>query len=433
MALRGILLLILIGGSLPVCFLRPLYGIAVWIFIAFLNPQQFTWSADAFPWAEAVGFATIAGTVVFSRGWIRRLASAQLALVAGLWLWFTITTLVSTSTPLFMHHSVDTWYRYTFVSKILLMTFILVAIVDDFRRLRILLNVIAGCFAFYVFKSIPFIILTGGHGRVFGPPNSMIADNNDFGLAMNMSLPLFFFLAQTEPNPWLKLIWRAAFVGGIPTVLFTYSRGALVGLIVVMFLMLLESKRRLVLISVLVLGAAVAVAFAPDAWKARMNPTRSDAVDASAEGRLNAWGFAWHLAEEFPIAGGGFETFTPELFQRYAAHAMDVHGPHSVYFGVLGEHGFVGLGLYLTLVAGCLVSTFRIGRLARALDDPVSESYSKMFRLSLVGFLTSGIFLGRAYFDYYFTIVGCIVILNRLLREQVLEEPVEDFVAMEVP
>jgi probable O-glycosylation ligase (exosortase A-associated) len=243
---------------------------------------------------------------------------------------------------------------------------------------------------------------------------------------------LFFFLAQTEPNPWLKRMWRAAFVGGIPTVLFTYSRGALVGLIVVMLLMLLESKRRLVLISVLVLGAAVAVPFAPDAWKARMNPTRSDAVDASAEGRLNAWGFAWHLAEEFPIAGGGFETFTPELFQRYAPHAMDVHGPHSVYFGVLGEHGFVGLGLYLTLVAVCFVSTFRIGRLARALDDPVSESYSKMFRLSLVGFLTSGMFLGRAYFDYYFTIVGCIVILNRLLREQAIEEPAEDFEAVEV-
>jgi hypothetical protein len=73
-----------------------------------------------------------------------------------------------------------------------------------------------------------------------------------------------------------------------------------------------------------------------------------------------------------------------------------------------------------------------MGRLARALDDPVSESYARMFRLSLIGFLTSGLFLGRAYFDYYFTIVGCIVILNRLLREQTFEELVEEFEAMEV-
>jgi O-antigen ligase len=106
-----------------------------------------------------------------------------------------------------------------------------------------------------------------------------------------------------------------------------------------------------------------------------------------------------------------------------------VHGPHSVYFGVLGEQGFVGLGLYLTLVIACLISTWRIGRLARALDDPVSERYARMLRLSLIAFLTSGVFLGRAYFDYYFTIVGCIVILNRLLRERAIEEPVLEFAA----
>ena len=40
-----------------------------------------------------------------------------------------------------------------------------------------------------------------------------------------------------------------------------------------------------------------------------------------------------------------------------------------------------------------------------------------MFRLSLIGFLTSGLFLGRAYFDLYFAIVVCIIALKWLCRQ----------------
>jgi hypothetical protein len=41
-----------------------------------------------------------------------------------------------------------------------------------------------------------------------------------------------------------------------------------------------------------------------------------------------------------------------------------------------------------------------------------------MFEFSLLGFLISGIFLGRAYFDYFFTIVACVAILKRVARDR---------------
>jgi hypothetical protein len=37
-----------------------------------------------------------------------------------------------------------------------------------------------------------------------------------------------------------------------------------------------------------------------------------------------------------------------------------------------------------------------------------------MLQFSLVGFLVSGAFLGRAYFDFYFTIVACVAVLRQL-------------------
>ena len=203
MPIRGVLMLAFFVASLPVCFIRPFYGIALWAVVAFLNPQSsiFYWSfAASFPWAEAVAIPTLCGFVVFSTGWVGRLATREVYLMAVLWIWFTMTSIVSSQTPLFMHHTQDTWYRWGFVSKILLMTVVTIAIVDTFARLRILVIVMAGCFGVLVLKSLPFIILTGGAYRLFGPQFSMVGDNNDFGLALNMTLPLFMFLAQTESN-----------------------------------------------------------------------------------------------------------------------------------------------------------------------------------------------------------------------------------------
>src|SRR5579864_902686 len=249
MPIKGVLLFAILISSVPVCFVWPFYGILAWQVIAFLNPQSSLryWSAALnFPWALAVAIPTLSGLLFFTRNWLRCLAAREVYLILALWIWFTITSVISSNSPLFMHHSLLTWYHWEFVSKILLMTLAIVAIVNSFDRLRIMILVICGCFAYFVIKGLPFILITGGQFRIYGPENSMIADNNDFGLALNMTLPLFFLLARTEPSRWMRWFWGSLFVIGIPVVLFTYSRGALVGLVAILVLMLLQLKQRLV-------------------------------------------------------------------------------------------------------------------------------------------------------------------------------------------
>jgi probable O-glycosylation ligase (exosortase A-associated) len=180
--------------------------------------------------------------------------------------------------------------------------------------------------------------------------------------------------------------------------------------------MFFQFKQRFLLLPVLAMVAVIAMLFAPEAWRERMDPTRQDALDGSARSRLNSWTYSWRLAVDYPITGGGFEAFTPALFQRYAPNPRDVHGPHSAYFGVLAEHGFVGLGLYLTLLGSCWLSTRWVIKRGRAYDDHLAVSYALMLRFSLVGFMVSAAFLGRAYFDYFFTIVALIGVLKYTLR-----------------
>ena len=149
-----------------------------------------------------------------------------------------------------------------------------------------------------------------------------------------------------------------------------------------------------------------------------MDPTKEGAIDGSARSRFNAWTYSWRLASDYPVTGGGFETFTQDLFNRYAPNAADLHGPHSIYFGVLAEHGFVGLGLYLGLLGSCFFTTRGVLRGARSRDDREAAGYALMLRFSLVGFVTSGAFLGRAYFDYFFTIVALISVLKSTTQNE---------------
>jgi probable O-glycosylation ligase (exosortase A-associated) len=429
MPLRGILLLLFFIPSLPICFFRPFYGIILWIIVAFLNPQSYTWQAfDVFPWAAAVAVATILGMVMSSETKWNRLVSSQAGALAALWAWFAITTLISINSSAFEHHSLDTLVKLKFVSKVLLMTFCMLPIVTTFERLRIVLLTIAGCFGFYILKSFPFLILTGGVYRLYGPERSMIADNNDFGLALNMTLPLYFYLAQTESKPWVKRLMAVLFILTIPAVFFTYSRGALVGLAALLGMMLLQSRRRLAIVPVLALGVVIGVYFAPEGWQERMNPNRPDAIDASARSRLNAWAYASALAADYPIAGGGFATFTPELFAKYAPTMVfggGAYTAHSVYFQILAEHGYVGLGLYLFMILLCFKTIRRLRKQSR-IHDPVIAQYAHALQFSLIGFMACGVFLSQAYFDYFFTIVACVAVLDHAAAERRARAPLPD-------
>lgn len=411
-SIRDIVVLAAIGMSLPVCFLRPAYGIVLWTVMAFVNPQDFGWGlAQQSSPALLVAIPTLLGCLVFTRGW-HRLFNREVYLILILWVWFTMTTFNSSSDPAFAEKSVNAWFRWNMVSKILLMTVVTVAIANSWQRLRWLVLAIAGSFGFLVLKTLPGMILTDGASRVYGPSYSMIADNNDFGLALNMALPFFFFLAKTEPNRRVRWLMMFLFLATIPTIFFTYSRGALVGLIVVLGSMLLQAKQKIILLPVVLLVFLFAAFLTPQSWRQRMST--DNVLDPSARSRLNSWQYSWALALDYPLMGGGFEAFTPSLFARYAPNPRDVHGPHSIYFGVLAEHGFIGLAIYLTLVFSCLLGLGRIVRTARFHQDRLSVNYANMLRFSFAGFLASGAFLGRAYFDFLFSIVACVAILRCL-------------------
>ena len=156
--------------------------------------------------------------------------------LAALWIHFTITTF-------FAWYPDAAWQHWRKVSKILLFTFLTVLYFQDRKRLEYLFLVIALSLGFYGLKGGIWSILTGGHSKVYGPENTMLGTNNAVGLALNMALPFLFYLGKGEPRRWLRWLMRAMFWFSIPAIVFTYSRGALLGLLVVLPLVLLKGRR----------------------------------------------------------------------------------------------------------------------------------------------------------------------------------------------
>jgi probable O-glycosylation ligase (exosortase A-associated) len=150
----------------------------------------------------------------------------------------------------------------------------------------------------------------------------------------------------------------------------------------------------------------------------RMGNFAQGELDQSAEGRLHAWQFAWTFALQYPIMGGGFETFTPELEARFTPQ-FPFAGPHSIYFQTLGEQGFVGLGIFLLLLGGCFYGLRSMRRRVRG--QPAFNwvaNYSNMLEICLLAYVVSGAFLPRAYFDLWFQLVAAAALLKILYEQE---------------
>jgi len=222
-----------------------------------------------------------------------------------------------------------------------------------------------------------------------------------------------------EENKKLQLLLRISFCSCVVAALFTYSRGTFLGLVVLFIALLYKSQKKV--LSALFVGIAIACAvmFVPEKLVNRMESIKTYQQDRSAMGRINAWHFAWNLALDRPFVGGGFGVSEKRIFQLYAPDPLDFHASHSIYFEVLGEHGFVGLGLFLALLISSILSVKKLKKNFKYLPSfQWLCNYCDMIELSLLAYMVSGAFLGRAYFDLYYHMISIVVILRVLAKRE---------------
>lgn len=411
--MRDIAVTLAVFGSLPFILFRPWIGILVWTWLGFMNPHRLAWGfSTEMPFAYIVALTTLVSMLLSREP--KRIPWTRESVVLLLFVcWMVITTIFAVYPPLAQEQLVK-------VLKIQLMIFVAMMLITNKERLNALVLTIALSIGFFGFKGGIFTIVHGGVYRVQGPSMSFIAGNNELGLAMAMTIPLLYYCARFAERAWLRAGLYTVMVLTALAAIGTQSRGALVGMVAMGTMFWLKSRQKFMIAVYAVTAVMLVIAFMPPEWYERMATIKSYQEDNSATSRINAWRMAWNLASDRPL-GGGFETFGYEMFQRYAPNPDDYRDVHSVYFEVLGEHGFIGLGLFLTLAGFTWFSASGLIRETRAVPEMrwLGE-LAAMIQVSMIAYATAGAFLGMAYFDYLYNLVLIVVVGRSILARHLV-------------
>lgn len=413
--MRDLLILGIVAFGSLAALRRPWIGVLLWTWISIMNPhREFGYVAAYQPVALMVAACTLLGFLVTPEkvSPFRAAPAIWLLLLLG---WTCVTLPAS----IYFDQSLPLWERSF---KIWLMIFVTLALLRDRMQLQYFIYVVVLSLAFYGVKGGIFTVASGGAFRVWGPSGTFIEGNNEIALALIMTIPLMRYLQLTTPRRWEQIAWYPAMALTALTVLGTHSRGALLGIVAMALFFWWRSERRGIGLVVLILVGMLGLSFMPEHWWARMETIQTYEQDASAMGRLNAWHMAFNLAND-RLFGGGFMIYFADVFRTYSPEPDRVHAAHSIYFQVLGEHGWIGLALFL----GLFVSTWRCaGKLWKLGKTHPQHQWAGwlggMVQVSLVGYASGGAFLSLAYFDLPYNMMVMAVVAMHLIQSTLLRE-----------
>ena len=419
--MRDLILLAVLAFVAGLTTRSAIIGIMTWIWVSLMSPQRevYGFLGGGFQINLYVALFAVMCWLASRERKLFPFNGVSLGLVL-----FGIWAAISTSVALAPDYSTPLFVR---TLKTLILVLGVITVANTPARIQATVWALVLSVGYYGIRGGGFVMLTGGSHKVFGPEGSMIGDNNLLGLALVTLLPLWNYLRTTSGAKITRLACAGAMVVTTLAILGTYSRGALVALVVLFLLWAIRSRWAVVLLFVGVIAGVTAPvtlpAVMPKAWMERMNSMQNVDKDASFAGRIAAWKTSVAIARARPLTGGGFaSTEVQDVITRYAPPDGLRTGlaAHSIYFQILGDHGVVGFLLYFGTIGAALLNTITVPRLARGRPDLYwSNELARMIQLSIFAFLVGGAALSAAYYDLYLIVFGLSAVLVDYVRREV--------------
>lgn len=401
-------------------FKKPFIAVSLWL-----------WTAMFFPngWVYGIGgavrynlfFSVVSIASVF---FVKNKSKAELngltVLISCFLLWTTITHFAGIADPLLADKA---WIDFL---KVIALYYCAIMILTKKYHIDFFVWAIVLSIGFFATLEGLKVIASGGGHHVHGMSGHVLGDNNDLALAINMSIPLVFYLKEQNKVKAINLGLTAVVFLMIICVLGTQSRGGLLGLLVLGSVFLKEAKNKLTILFLIVVVVSVGSSLLPEEWFARMNTIQTAEQDSSFMGRVVAWKISTLIALDNPIMGGGIKAL--ESYPIWISYALQLddkltfistpppdmthpHAAHSCYFQVLGDQGFVGLFLFLAVIG---VAYRKLVKCTKRFDKQSPyHTLAKMLKLSIIMFVVCGIALSKVYFDLIYAVYALVRVLER--------------------
>ncbi len=407
--MRDLILLGFTALCLAAAIRHPFAGLLTWAWFTLMTPHQAAYGVYGVPLNVIIAGVTIASYIV--SGEISKFRfdpiTALIVLFGG---WLMIAQAFSLSPE----NSAP--YHDRFI-KTLLFVVLCAQMAAGKLRFNALVWTVVAAIGFFAAKGAAFTFATLGQYRVQGLPNTVLEDNNHFGIAVATILPLILYLREESARPMVRRGLLVLFCLAIIAIIGTHSRGAFLALIAFGGFFWIRAKHKFAILAGLVLVMAPAIAFMPGKWTERMSTIGEATQDASFMGRVDAWVINYKLAAAHPMTGAGLRN----SYEKEIAQSVDIEraesakAAHSIYFEVLGGSGFVGLLIYLALFAVAFFTSCRI-YLSRGNERlaPWKWRFAYYAQMSLVVFAVGGASVSLEMWDGYLIVIALIAALSKM-------------------
>ena len=270
----------------------------------------------------------------------------------------------------------------------------------------------------------------GGYGslRFFVNDNTGLYEGSIISCVAIAIIPLIQWLARYGtifPSDWRVKLFSAALIFACLLIpVGTEARTGLLCIVLLGVLLLRNTKRRFLYITLVAAAGLVAVPFLPDSFTKRMSTIENHAADESASTRLAVWAWTLEYAQDHPF-GGGFDAFRSNRLrietqksegEESNNQSVEVtetfdagRAYHSSYFEMLGEQGWPGLGLWLWIQAMGLWQMERIRSRWKERTGPGEQWQAPLanaLQQALLIYLAGSLFVGIAYQPFVFMLIG---------------------------
>ena len=405
---------------------RPFVALGMWVWTAMFFPNAWLYGiASGFRYNLIFTGITVIGYLA-----LKNKPPFVFGRIAALILLFLAWTTASTYMTIGDHDMAwEIWSR--FFKVVLLFVFVVLIVEKKLHIDFILWCLVLSVGFFGCLEALKFILSGGGH-MIAGFAGHVLGDRNELSIAFIMMLPLFVYLLQ-QYGPQSRLI-KFGLLGVmallVTAIIGTQSRGGFIALMGLGGYMFIKSDRKILLLVIVVILAGVLSQLVTDQWSSRMDTIGEAGADASFMGRVVAWKLSFIMAMNHPLFGGGFkslENFTvwPVLAQEFFSYPFFYtgdalpdttypHAAHSVYFQVMGEHGFAGLAIYLSFLVSAFLKVRQVAKRAKKhVETAWIASLATMIQLSLFAFCLGGAALSFAYFELLYAFCGIILVLDK--------------------
>jgi probable O-glycosylation ligase (exosortase A-associated) len=418
--LQTLFILIVWGSLLALGCAAPFVASLAYIWVDIFQPQLVSPTiAMMMPISMITAIVAILAYLFADRRNPPRLGLLTLLLVA--WAaWMTLTT----SWALFPDSA---WKKWDWAFKTVAFTTLLPFVFTSRIRIEAALLVFICAIMSNV---LPFAVKTPLSGGGYGQQLGLVPVNGGWGgegSALTTyafaALPLVTFLQHhsliAPARGWMRYVYYSAPAVAAIATIGTFARAGVIAGIVWMAIAWWHSRRKVALTFVLLGGIVAMLPLMGEAWTARMQTTVDARREDSALSRLMVWQWTWDFAMRNP-SGGGFDSYRANyaVAERPDGTQYSVEGKafHSIYFEVLGEQGWVGLGIFLSIFAVFFLSMMRVRYQARRREDLawMGGLASALMQSTLI-FMVGGIFSGIAHQPLHYYLIMFAVALGAVM------------------